>query len=1002
MNMMKSLPKKLLLLVFLCIGSIAYAQSIKGNVSDGSGPIPGANVVIKGTSTGTTSNADGNFEIAVNSGDVIVVSFLGYGPQEVAYSSQPVINVVLVEDISTLQEIVVTGYGGAIKKTDLTGSISQVSSKDFDKQPVFQVGQALQGRAAGVQLTQPSGAPGGAPKIRIRGANSLTGSNDPLIVVDNLIDVDLGSVNPNDIESINILKDASATAIYGNRGANGVIIIKTKNGGAGKTIVEFGTFMTFSALPGKINVMDGATYAETVNARNLENGSAAKFSDQQIAALKANGGTDWQKELLRTAMTKNYQVSLRGGDDKTNYFVSANYVDQEGSIINSSYERFNLRGNLNAKLNDKLSVNWNSLISREKGINNNESYIAKAISTWDPTTPIRDAEGAYNVRSTSNTGGIGENPVMLANERVLNKFENNIQTNLAFNYQIADGLSLNISGGAQYRSKNQFDFSPVFAPALSSASHDINDRLRWQNINRLTYTKNFGKQNLTVDAVYEQRQTEERGTNASGTGLASANVGYDNLAAATNKFISSSYGKRSLKAYLARAVYNYDSRYLVTGSVRLDQSSVFPNNKSGVFSALGLGWNISNESFFNVNAINQLKLRMGWGQTGNENIDSNAAFGLLSSTENDGYLINGTTISAGVGPSTRLANPDVKWETTTQLNLGLDIGLLDNLIVVSADVYKKNTTDLLLNRRPASYTGFSSQIVNAGEIQNKGVELSINAYPVNGKDFSWDFGFNLTANKSKVLKLVDGLDQMFLGAAYATSGNQSVSIVKVGESIGSFYGYVYEGVNATNGAAVYKDISGPDGVPDGVVNGDYDRTIIGNSTPKFTLGFNNTLKYKNFDFNVFFQGIIGNDVYNYQRGLTLGYSSTSPNATNPEILNAWRADNTTGTLPRQTSPWNDVSSFLIEDASFVRLKNLSLGYNITDGLTKRIGLTSARVYISAQNLFTITNYSGVDPEVSAPSDGVGAKSGSADIDAGVDNGLFPISKMYTVGLNIKF
>lgn len=969
--------------------------NISGKITDEDGiGLPGASIIVKGTDTGTTTDIDGNFSFSTPENSVIVVSFIGYDTQEISVAGRSVINVQLVANVSQLEEIVVVGYGGKQRKEDLTGAIAQVTSEDFDKQPVIKLDQALQGRIAGVQVIQGSGVPGAAFKVRVRGANSLNGSNEPLYVVDGLIGASINNLNASDIASINVLKDASATAIYGNQGANGVVIVTTKRGVKGKGNIEFSTFTTRSDVIDKIDLLDAASFATVVNEKRVEQSAPAAFSAAEIADLQSSGGTDYQDELFRTAITRNHQLAFSGGADNVNYYVSANFADQEGIIINSDYKRYALRANIDGKINEKVDINFNLYGSREIGHNNDDGVnqavdLVKIALTFDPTTPVFDQNGDYNLQSQF--GNQSVNPIARALETDFNGYTNTIQSNLGFNYKIIDHLEINVSGGFESRNSTVNGFTPRILGGSGTASSTVRNTLSWQNINRLTYSNQFGASSLSADLVYEVREKEFRLTSASSSNFANEGVGSDNLGLGQdNIMVGTDVSKRTLESIFGRVNYGYDDRYLFTGSVRVDRSSVFPNDPTGVFPSFSVGWKISNESFLSdFSAVSDLKLRGGWGVTGNQEVSTQAAFAALSTGSNSNYLFDDATISTGIGPSTQAENLDLTWEETKQWNIGLDGSILNKKVNFSLDYYSKRTEGLLLSKSLAAFTGLSNKFVNAGTVENKGFEISINAYPIAKDDFSWEFGVNLSSNKSEVIELVDGLDELFLGSAFFTNSG-SVSIVKVGEELGSFYGYVYEGVDAT-GNAMYTDFN-----DDSMVDGDNDRTIIGSSNPDFIFGFNNTLTYKGFELNAFIQGSVGNDIYNQARLLSYGYSSFARDATTTDILNHWSDTNTDTNIPRLTSSTNDVSSFSIEDGTFVRLKNISLGYYLPASLLDKLNIQSLKVYVSGQNLMTITDYTGFDPEVSSSSDS------SNDVDAGVDNGEYPTSKSVTVGLTVKF
>ena len=985
--MKNKLFKNLIFPVFLCLGSIIYAQTVKGVVSDITAPIPGANVIIKGTTTGTVTDFDGNFEIAAKNGDVLVMSYIGYVTQEIKYTGQATINVIMLEDAALLDEVVVVGYGKSVKKEDLTGAISVVGVKDLEKSPLINVDQALQGRASGVQLTQNSGAPGAGLKIRVRGSNSITGSNSPLVVVDGLIDVDINSVNPSDIQSISVLKDASSSAIYGNRAANGVIIITTKKGVDGKGIIEFGSYISFSDPSDSIDLLNASEFIDYANTKNIGatgNPIPVFDSQQKINDFIANS-VNYQEEVYRTAIAQNYQLSFRGGSEKMNYYVSGNYLDQEGLAINTNFKRYSLRSNINADLTDKLNLSTSLNLIRQEGLNNDPGFgagLALGAVGFDKTTPIYDSNGNYN-RQTLVIGGVQEsvltNPIFTARESNGTSSVNRVQANVSLNYNLLENLDFNVSGGIDYANIAVAYFNPANNDAAQiTAGQNANNSNKTQYAFRLNYDNTFNeKHNLSATAIFEERKNVSTGFNADGRGFYTASTGFDNIGLADTQTIGSGTSERSLRSAIGRATYNFDSRYLVTASVRYDESSVFLKDQGGVFSSFALGWNINNEDFFNSEAVSTLRLRGGWGQTGNELIGTSDALNLL---RNNPWIPNGGgTGSTAILPGTRLANPDLTWETTVQTNIGLDLGVLNDRFNLTLEYYSKRTEDLLLTRQVPRFTGRVDQVVNAGEVENKGFDVTLTARIIQNENFSWDFSGNISANKNKVLSLIGDETEVFPGLTVGGS-IPAPSIVRVGEPIGVFYGYRYEGVNAADGNAIYAE----------------DQDIIGDSNPDFTYGINNNMSYKGFDFNFFFQGVSGNDVFNRARSLIIGRDGRIPFGTSAELRNTWTTSNTSAPLPSlNATNTQSQSSEFIEDGSFLRLKNISLGYTLRDvNALNSIGAESLRLYVSAQNLLTITNYSGLDPEVS--------NGGENDRLSGIDIGALPTSKTFTLGLNLKF
>ncbi|MGB3146001.1 MAG: TonB-dependent receptor, partial [Maribacter sp.] len=878
--MKNNIYHKLMLPVLLLIGSVVYSQTtITGNVKDATSPLPGVSVLVKGTTTGTVTDFDGNYQISVETGDVLSFSYLGFLPKEVTYSGQESINITLEEDAALLDEVVVVGYGKSVKKEDLTGAVSVVGLKDIEKSPLTNVDQALQGRASGVQITQSSGAPGAGLKIRVRGSNSITGTNAPLIVVDGLIDVDINSVNPNDIQSISVLKDASSTAIYGNRAANGVIIITTKKGVAGKSTMEFGTYMSFAQPSNSIDLLDAAEFIDFANTKNIaaSGNPIPVFDTQQKIDDAIANSVDYQDEVYRTAVAQNYQLSFRGGSEKMNYFVSGNYLDQDGIAINTNFKRYALRANVNADISEKLTLSTNINLVRQEGLNNDPGFgaeLALGAVGFDPTTPIFNANGGYN-RQTSVVGGIQEsvltNPVFLANETTGESQINRVQANVQLNYNLLKNLDLNVSGGIDYGNVAVAYFNPAPSDAQDiTAGQNTSNNDKTQYALRLNYDNTFNeKHNLNIATIFEERRNLSKGFNADGRGFFTTSVGSDNLGIADIRNIGSFYSERNLRSLIARANYNYDSRYLITASVRYDESSVFLEEQAGTFPSVAIAWNINNEAFFNSQTISNLRLRGGWGETGNELIGTSDALNLL---RNNPWIPNGgANGSTAILPGTRLANPDLTWETTAQTNIGLDLGILNNRFNLSFEYYYKKTEDLLLTRNVPRFTGRVDQVVNAGEVENKGFELSLDGYIFQNDNFSWNMSANLSRNRNEVLSLIGDETEIFPSLTVGSS-IPAPAIVRVGEPIGSFFGFVYQGVNEADGNAIYAE----------------EREIIGDPNPDFVYGFNNIINYKDFDLNIFFQASVGGDIYSFTFE---ELASGGANATT-EALQAWTPTNT--------------------------------------------------------------------------------------------------------------
>lgn len=999
MKQINSLLKHFTFTGILLFGLVGmYGQGIiQGTVtsaSDGE-PIPGVNVILKGTSKGVATDFDGNYTIDVSPNDVLVFSFLGFKSQEQPVGNQTTINVVLEEDAAKLDEIVVVGYGTA-KRSDLTGALTSVSSSDFDKQPLNDVSQALQGRAAGVQVTQTSGAPGGNYKIRIRGANSITGSNEPLYVIDGQF-ADINTINVNDIKSMEVLKDASSTAIYGTRGANGVILITTKTGRSGKPKFNVDVFTGFSNVTQKLDLMNGADFAEGVN---FSDGTEV-FTQQEIADLRANGGEDWQERLFQTAYFNNVQLSASGGSDAVDYYISGNYYDAGGTVVDhQKFKRLNLRSNLNAKLSEKIKVGLNFNVGEEKrtGI---RADLGVGLS-FDPTTPAFDENGDYNFNSLKNLATSQTNPLVAAENNVRDNTTDRISINGNFNWDILDNLVFNTSGGIIKTEIHNNAYQPLISSANGRADVDNIYRTNLYNTNRLTYTPNISEDHsLKIDAIHELVIDKSNSVFITATDFFTDLVTYKDLSVANVQTVANSESNRELESFLGRVNYSFMDKYLLTASFRADGSSVFQKDKWGYFPSASVAWKVSEEDFLkNIETINNLKLRLSYGEIGNQGINafgtrSRAVLGLEVNYPFDG---NDAT---GVAPSNIIANPDLTWEKTKQLNAGFDLGLFNSAIDLSFDYYKKNTTDLLLNTQLPPFVGPTNKYVNAGEVENKGFEITLDARILQNENWNIKSTLSVSSNKNKVLSLNDDVQFLVVGGAIRENTFPvNPTRVEVGLPISSFRGYVFEGVyqlgeedeaalfNKAPGDAKYKDING-----DGIISTD-DITTVGDGNPDFVWGWNWDISYKNWNLNFLMTGSQGNDIYNQQRARLMALGAQQFHAVHGDYRDRWTTTNPSN-IPSGRDGTEILSSQFIEDGSFVAMKNIALSYNLDNNFLEKLGLDGIRLYASVENLFIITDYSGFDPEATA-------SVSNSDADVGIDYDTYPLNRSVTFGLNVKF
>ncbi|MDJ1479265.1 TonB-dependent receptor [Cytophagaceae bacterium YF14B1] len=994
--------------------------SISGVVRDENGsPMVGVSVSEKGTTNGTTTNAEGQYKLTVASEKaVLVFSFIGYTLEELPVGAQSQIDIKLVPDIKALGEVVVIAYG-QVRKTDLTGSVSTVPVDEIKKVAVTSLDQSLQGRAAGVQITQNSAAPGGSTTIRIRGGNSIQGDNEPLYVIDGIpfkndgassgssFNV-LSTLNPSDIESLTVLKDASSTAIYGSRGANGVVIITTKRGKAGKANVSFEAYYGIQQVRRKYPVLNASEYAEMVNEANTNEGRSPIYTQEQINVF--GKGTDWQDEIFRTAPISNYQFSMSGGDEKTQYAVTAGYFNQNGIVINSNFDRYSFRTNLDRKLNNKIKIG-NSLTinrtltnqSRTDGDLGSAGLVTIAALQYPPILPVRNEDGSYIITNPA-LNFTADNPVALARDGKNRNTAYRIFGNIFGEYQILEGLNLKISFGLDgiLQKQERYDPRTVQSGLAQGGSAAIFNAqsITWLNENLLTYTKTFNSvHNLNVLLGYTQQANRTESSRAASRNFVNDILGTGDLGTGSVALTpSSGIGTWGLASYLARVNYGLKDKYLFTVSFRTDGSSRFGENKRfGYFPSAAFAWRVSEESFLKNNRIlSDLKLRTSYGLTGNQDgIGNYPAYSLLS-TQN--YII-GNVVSTGIGPN-QAANPDLSWETTAQADAGIDIGLLQDRITLTADVYLKRTRDLLLSVTIPSTSGYSSAIKNLGKVENKGIELSVSSRNLVG-DFKWTTDINFASNRNTVLD-IGGAPQIFAGNVANIAQNINSGIIRVGEPLGSFYGYVTNGVYQTAdeltqlvdasakkpGDRKYLDLNN-----DKKIN-DQDRTIIGRAQPKFIAGMTNTFSYKGIELTVFLQGVYGNHILNANR-FELEYLNGTTNQ-DLDMLNRWTPTNTDTDIPRAstTRPANRISSRQIEDGSYLRLRNVQIAYTLSNSLLKAIRLQSVRIYATAQNLMTWTNYSGFDPEVN--------RFGQDSRSQGFDYGGYPAAKTFLFGLNIGF
>ncbi|MEL1245411.1 TonB-dependent receptor [Flavobacterium sp. DGU11] len=1049
--------KTLVYLILLCCAGAAQAQNtVTGVVSDGNGmTIPGVNVTVKGTGTGVSTNVDGQYSIDVPADGVLVYSFIGFATQEIKVNGRKEINIALAENAEQLDEVVVIGYGTQ-KKDDVNSAVSTIRTKDIENLKQTTVDQMIQGKAAGVSVTNNSGQPGSAVSIRVRGTTSISGTNEPLYVIDGVpVSGDatgksmsgrpiagndfsssggsgnnavspLSMINPNDIQSIDILKDASATAIYGSRGANGVIIITTKSGRKGTGKLTYEGYTSTSSIYKKLDVLNLRQYAAHQNALSLLFGTAPDQLRPEFAHPELLGtGTDWQDAVYQTAISKSHQLSFSGGSESTSYYLSGGFLDQQGTLLGSGYKRYTMRLNLDSKVKDWLRVgaNVNTGITNEI-LTINQSYggIISNTLLQAPDIPVRNPDGSFAGPLDNALNSTYFNPVAEALSKDNKLVRKNFLGNVYAEAEIIKGLKYRVELGANTEFSDNTEFTPAYNWGVQvNQSADLYDRRQnWYSVNLknlLTYDKALGKHKFTVLAGQEANDSHWSGISAYGTGFQSNSPYGLNLADPAQNTVTSYKGSAAIYSFFGRVIYDFDNKYGISASYRADKSSKFDpttNNQWGYFPAVSGSWKLSNESFMEGTRkyIDNIKFRLGYGETGNQQIGNNRYTALLNQ-QNSG-LGSGFLVA-------NIPNPNLTWESMQQTNLGIDFTLLDSRIGASVDFYKK-TSDGFLFQVPlpdyltgggAQYGGIDSPYSNLGEMENKGIDITLTYTTKGNSDFEWNSTLVFSRYRNQLTAIQDGLP---LTQEVNTNGYIPVvaTNTQVGHPIGMFYGYVAEGLFTTQeqldnaplqfgqsvgtgagqtylGDVKYKDVDG-----NGVVDAN-DKTFIGNPHPDFTFGFTNNFKYKNFDLSVFVQGSVGNDIMNltYRNGTS--NAQLYQNAL-VDAANYWTPENTNTDIPRPigstSNPNVQISSRYIEDGSYARIQNVTLGYNLPQDLISKIKLTRFRIYGTVQNLHTFTKYSGYDPEIGSFNQN--------QLLTGIDNGRYPTPRTWSLGINVEF
>lgn len=1004
-------------LMLCCLWQIASAQKpITGTVADAKdgSTLPGVSIVVKGTATGTLSDVSGNFSINVSANQVLQFSFVGYKTQEVTISGQTVLKIALEQQASMLDEIVVIGYGTQ-KKRDLTGAIATVGVKQLNLGgSISNAAQALQGKTAGVLVTQNSKAPGGGTSVRVRGTNSIYSTNEPLYIVDGFPTTNGADINPNDIESMQILKDASATAIYGARGANGVIIITTKRGKQGQSHISYNGSTGTQYVMNPFDLLSGKQYMLLANDlyREIDGQENQQFAVYTQSQLESDVNTDWINETTRAGVIQDHNIQYQGGDEKTRVLTSVGYFDQAGVLKNTDFNRISGRVNIDQKINNYIKAGATLVAQRGKSNyqlysgNILQSNVLLGILTYDPTVKPYNLDGTFG----RPPGGKGDNPLANLVSRENQVIRDRLNGNMYVELEPIKGLTARFNGGSEVSHNFDGSYLPksTYQGGIDNGVASTTDYTSTRNLFDMvaTYTKNINEVHLfSLMGGYAYEKTIAENRYISVKGFSTDAFSFNNLgAASTITGVSSAKSESILISYFSRLNYSYLDKYLVTFTVRSDGSSRFGKDyQRGFFPSGSVAWRLDQEEFIkNLNVFSSLKFRIGYGRTGNDQIGNYASLALMSNTH---LTFDGTTNTSGTHMSQSTPeNSSLRWETTGQYNAGFDMGFLNSRLMVTFDAYYKKTSDLLLSKSLPTYSGFTSGVSNVGSVENKGIEVEITSRNLI-KTFTWDTRLNFSMNRNKVLD-IGGVDIRLQSAKpMGNVSEEDFAIIREGEPLGSLFGYVYEGVmqtgetyapqpNAKPGDPKFKDISGPEGVPDGKITS-ADRTIIGTGYPKFIYGLTNTFGYKNLDLTIFLHGCIGNDLLNMTR-MNMEWSRST------DALNRWTTTNTDTDIPRNGFYYSKyggyINSHFIEKASFLRLKAVTIGYTLP--LNVKF-IQSSRLYFMAENLLTLTKYSGWDPEV----DTKGYESGSgqtANGGKGLDFNAYPSMRSFTFGVNFNF
>ncbi|MDN5212934.1 TonB-dependent receptor [Fulvivirgaceae bacterium BMA12] len=1013
---------------------VVYEKTISGKVTDENGVgLPGANVLAKESNIGTVTDIDGNYKLSIpGEAGILIFSYVGYLTEEVEINGRDVVDVQLVPDVETLSEVVVVGYG-TVQRRDLTGAVTSVAGEEIQKTPANTFVQSLQGRVAGVDIRAASNAPGGGIRIRVRGTNSINASSEPLYVIDgfpidninftpqgagnNAPAADpLSSISPSEIASIEVLKDASATAIYGARGANGVVIITTKRGKHGKASINFDYSLNVAKVRKKLDLANAEELAILTNEWAVNNGQPLIYDGVNKPLPEELGeGTDWQDVIFRTALTHTYNLSISGGTENTKYLLSGSYLDQDGIIIESNFKRAGIKFNLDQRVSDRINLGFN--LNANRSVNDavpsdgsgfqHDSPLWNALATT-PVIPVRDADGNF-VHNHDETVKILENPVSIAETRTDIAYTNRILSNAFVDIEVIEGLTFRGNFGADIINSKRNVYIPTTAetqalPNVGIASVGTVQSVNWLAEYTLTYKKAFGTDHrLTALAGYTVQTRQTENVFSRSDEFFTDKLEFNNLGVGANPRPSGSGSTETgLLSYIGRVNYIFKDRYIFTGTLRRDGSSKFgDDNKWGVFPSAALAWRIGDENFMQGAGIfSDLKLRTSYGLTGNQNIGSYASLALYNSTR---PIIGGAPV-IGLIPN-RIPNPDLKWEKTSQFNAGVDMELLDGKINFSVDYYIKRTSDLLLNVSIPNQSGYGNSIQNIGEVENKGFEFSLGFNSAFG-ELQWNSNFNISINRNKLVSLPDGTERLIFGIGRGESAHGR-SIAIPGKPLGLFYGYRFGGIWQTEeeiieagntvgginrpGLVRYEDLNG-----DGFNRNDDDREVVGDPNPDFIFGIANDFSYKNFGLSIFINGSYGNEIADLNR-IGLLAQPQKHNVYQQVFNERWQGPGTGNTIEApltNAGEWKNFSDRDVLDGSYLRVKTINLSYNLPVSSLGKEWLRNAQLYVAGDNLITITNYTGFDPEVDLYQ--------SQNVQLGVDNGAYPAAKSIRFGVKLGF